>query len=450
MHMAHAPMRDGKWEMPENKYDSNLIASKNRLAPVKKLSIDRIELCGAVLNKRIEVFIEKEARYEFTESYHIVDSQIVQAMIQKESYGFNTFAGTRIGEIQQGTNPKDWYWIKSDLNIADYLTRGKTPKEIRAGSSWQKGPEFLRKPKNEWQVSQNCYEGKLPETLTVVMATEGSRIDTLETRINIDRHSSFIRLVKVTARVLAMYSKNERTKKASFYNVSKVLLPEDIEQAEFFWIRDAQRSIDINDRNLKRLCPRKRDDGIIIVGGRVERWVQMSYNKNEVILLPYNCRFSRLYAEHVHNQGHYGVSTTASKIRSRFWIIGIHRMVKSIKINCVTCKKLDKRLAEQVMGNLPTDRLKPAPPWNCTGIDLFGPFKVRDEIKKRAVGKAYGVIFTCLATRAVYVDLAPDYSTEKLFNGVEKIRMPERLSKETDLRQWHTVNRCKPRIDKDN
>ena len=49
--------------------------------------------------------------------------------------------------------------------------------------------------------------------------------------------------------------------------------------------------------------------------------------------------------------------------------------------------------------------------WHCTAIDLFGPFKIRDEVKKRTTGKVYGVIFNCLGTRAVQVELAPDYST---------------------------------------
>lgn len=64
-------------------------------------------------------------------------------------------------------------------------------------------------------------------------------------------------------------------------------------------------------------------------------------------------------------------------------------------------------------GKLPVERLKPSPAWTCTAIDLFGPFKFRDEVKKRTTGKMYGVIFNCLGTRAVHIDLAADYSTEK-------------------------------------
>lgn len=124
-------------------------------------------------------------------------------------------------------------------------------------------------------------------------------------------------------------------------------------------------------------------------------------------------RFSRLYGEHIHKRGHLGVLSTASKIHTKFWIFKLLKMVKSIRYNCVICKRLDKRLSEQIMGKLPVDRLKPSPAWTCTAIDLFGPFKIRDEVKKRTTGKTYGVIFNCFGTHAVHVDLAADYSTEK-------------------------------------
>lgn len=73
------------------------------------------------------------------------------------------------------------------------------------------------------------------------------------------------------------------------------------------------------------------------------------------------------------------------------------------------------------MGNLPTDRLKSAPPWYSTGIDLFEPFRIQDEVKKRTTSKTYGVIFTSLGTRAVYLDIAADYSTDKF------LMVPRRL-----------------------
>ncbi|XP_068756918.1 uncharacterized protein [Montipora capricornis] len=368
------------------------------------MSIDRIELCGALLNSRLKAFLRTQCRYKFVKCYHIVDSQIVHSMIQKESYGFNTFAATRVGEIQQNTNPKKWFWMENKYNIADWLTRGKKPNEINLDSAWQNGPSFLELPESEWPIHKTLTKEQLPELIkiasTITKPFSKDDKDTLASRINIDRYSDFGKLIRVTARILTMY---QRKPKSSFKHAGQ------------FWIMEAQKSMykDVEKGRYKRLCPRKNTDGIYVVGGRGERWIDMSHNKNEVILLPYDHRFSRLYSEHIHKRGHLGVLSTASKIRTRFWIVKLLKMVKSISYNCVICKKLDKRLSEQIMGKLPVDRLKPSPAWTCTAIDLFGPFKIRDEVKKRTTGKTYGVIFNCLGTRAVHVDLAADYSTEK-------------------------------------
>ena len=108
----------------------------------------------------------------------------------------------------------------------------------------------------------------------------------------------------------------QRTPKSSFKHAGKSLTPTDIAQAEKFWIMEAQKGMykDIEQGRYKRLCPQKNTDGIYVVGGRGERWIEMSLNKNKVFLLPYDHRLSRLYSEHIHKRGHLGVLSTASKI----------------------------------------------------------------------------------------------------------------------------------------
>ena len=101
-----------------------------------------------------------------------------------------------------------------------------------------------------------------------------------------------------------------------------------------------------------------------------------------------------------------------AKIRLKFWICGLARIVKSIKHHCVQCKRLDKEFVGQKMALLPEERLKPSAAWQYTNIDLFGPYSVKGEVNKRSRGKIYGVIFNCITCRAVYVDVATDYSTE--------------------------------------
>ena len=64
------------------------------------------------------------------------------------------------------------------------------------------------------------------------------------------------------------------------------------------------------------------------------------------------------------------------------------------------------------MAPLPVDKLKSSPPFYVCGIDLFGPFSIKGEVNKRSIEKGYGIIFTCLVIRAVYLDLATDHSTD--------------------------------------
>ena len=121
-------------------------------------------------------------------------------MIQKDSYGFNTFAATRIGEIQEGTKREDWYWTESKNNIADWITRGRKPQEIGQESIWQTGPNFLIQPENKWPIKQLTYKRELPERIKTVMTTQGMENDSLEQRINIHRYSNYNKLIKVTAK----------------------------------------------------------------------------------------------------------------------------------------------------------------------------------------------------------------------------------------------------------
>ena len=283
-----------RWMLNDGRYVSNLVASKSRIAPIEVASIVRLELSGAVLNKRLTCFIKKEMRLQFDREFHIVDSEIVRSMIQKQSYGFKTFVATRIGEIQEATEPEDWWWCKGELNVADLITRGKTPSEIGPESTWQRGPTFLQRPIEEWPIQQSCSEGNLPERAKIIMVADAREADTLANRIDVSRYSSYNKLLRVTARILAIYDNK------NFSSATKVLSAEDIQRAELFWIKECQKPImkTLNDDKVTfdkmyaKLCPQVRDDGVIVVGARAGRYVHFSYNKQEVPLLLYRHPFS--------------------------------------------------------------------------------------------------------------------------------------------------------------
>jgi len=404
-----------RWGTNSGQFETRLLASKSRIAPVKTLTIVRLELLGAVLSKRLRNSIEKETRVKFDRVLHIVDSEIVRAMIQRESYGFNTFASTRIGEIRNGTEPSEWYWVKGSDNIADVLTRGEIPCEIGENSIWQRGPQFLKLPIEDWPIRQDCSVQDLPETVGKLFKFEASvkPKSLISKLICIERFSNYHKLLRVTARILML-----KIKPYSLKRINESITVKSLQAAIHYWTTQSQLSIasELADGvkgqgQFRKLRPIIDEDGIYVVGGRAARWFEASYDKRLIPILAKD-EFSRLYVEMVHNKKHGGVESDVATVRLKFWIVGLRQLCVHVKDKCIYCRKLHKKVASQKMGLLPKERLKPAPAWCSVGIDLFGPLEVKGEVNKRCIGKVYGVIFFCLPTTAVHIDISSDYSTD--------------------------------------
>lgn len=110
----------------------------------------KAEVCGAVFAARLKRYIEKHSRMQVERWLHLLDSQTVLGAIQRESYGYQTFFANRVGEIQKSTSVEDWRWNPGEQNIADLITRGATPEDLKEDSVWQNRPEFLKRSLEEW------------------------------------------------------------------------------------------------------------------------------------------------------------------------------------------------------------------------------------------------------------------------------------------------------------
>ena len=206
-------------------------------------------------------------------------------------------------------------------------------------------------------------------------------------------------LIHVTARVISVFRFIPKPSLSNAFRFPVDFLP----NAELIWILEAQESIvkEIEGGAYRRLSPRKREDGVFVVGGRAVKLFLDNYYSPGLILLPHSHRLSFLYAPFGHELSHSGTATTIGKIRNRFWITRLNPMVKRIRNKCVRCRELNLKTQEQLMSELPLHCLKPAPAFHTTFIDLFGPFKIRGVVNKRSRGKAFGVLFTCGYSRVV-------------------------------------------------
>ena len=135
-------------------------------------------------------------------------------MISKESYGFNTFATNRISEIQSKTEVSKWYWVNGTLNIANWITGGKSPVDLQSQSVWQEGPVFLTLPVESWPIVIHADVTGLPDRIKTVFvaAVDGAVLETLESRIDIKHFSKFQLLINTTARVIKLYERYSRLK----------------------------------------------------------------------------------------------------------------------------------------------------------------------------------------------------------------------------------------------
>ena len=96
---------------------------------------------------------------------------------------------------------------------------------------------------------------------------------------------------------------------------------------------------------------------------------------------------------------------------------------------CVTCRRFRGQLQTQKMSDLPEERVTQAAPFHYTGMDVFGPFYVKEG---RKTLKRYGLIFTCLASRAFHLETLNTLETDSFISALR--RFINRRGKVRELR----------------
>ncbi|PIK56861.1 hypothetical protein BSL78_06264 [Apostichopus japonicus] len=130
-----------------------LIASKTKVAPLKALSISKLELMGAMLGLKLAGSISSVLCYRLEDVVFWVDSQNVLYWIRGRSKLFKPFVANRVGEIQHLTNPAQWRHVPGKDNPADLASRGTTVVKMIEHEKWSSGPEFLYGDPTCWPVN---------------------------------------------------------------------------------------------------------------------------------------------------------------------------------------------------------------------------------------------------------------------------------------------------------
>ena len=117
-------------------------------------------------------------------------------------------------------------------------------------------------------------------------------------------------------------------------------------------------------------------NGVLRLSGCLRR-ASLEFGERHPVLILKKNHVGDLKAHHYHGQVHHqGHQTTHNAIRpAGFWLIGGHSTVTRELSKCVTCKKLRGTAMEQLMVDLPADRMEVAPPFTNVASDVFGPWK---------------------------------------------------------------------------
>ncbi|XP_018397773.1 PREDICTED: uncharacterized protein LOC108775825, partial [Cyphomyrmex costatus] len=407
---------------PEGSISANFVASKTKVAPLKRLTIPRLELCGAVLLTKLVFHLLTVLDLKNQPIVMWTDSLITYTWLNNHPSRWKEFVYNRVSFIQESLPQAEWKFVPGHENPADAATRGLIPSQLLNDTCWWNGPTWLSQSTTMWpqRPAPHSQEKDLEEhTIKVhaVVIKPKSEWDLLS------RYSNLTKLYRITATCQRAISRFRRVPPSAFM---PTLTTQELETARNFWVKTTQRMFFSNEiqslsngqpisrsSHIVRLTPFLDASGLLRVGGRLQQSHLFETEKHPLIL-PKESALTPLIISHAHNQTlHGGTQVTLSYIRKEYWLIGGRAPVRSWILKCMKCTRFRQKRAQQLMGQLPTERVTPSRPFTHSGIDYAGPFIIKTWKGKNARSyKAYVALFVCFSTSAVHLELVTDYSAD--------------------------------------
>ena len=196
----------------DGQVEVRLVASKSRVAPIKRQTIPRLELLGALIlaplvNKLNSLGIESP-------SVLWTDSMTTLCWIKNKRV-WKQYVGQGVDEIRRLTHKDSWTHCPGEINPADLPSRGLTAKELSTSNTWWNGPNFLHNPVNQWpemsqpakteeeEIQQEAIKNEKVITHSMVNTGTSDSLDRgIDKIMDVERYSNIKTLLRVTAYVI--------------------------------------------------------------------------------------------------------------------------------------------------------------------------------------------------------------------------------------------------------
>ena len=388
------------------------VTASSKVAPKCATTIPRLELCAALEAARCASNLLCELKHKPTRVYMYCDSKIVLGYINNDQKRFKKYVENRINIIRSLTKKEQWHFVSTKENPADMACRPFLPDEL-IKSCWLDGPTFLWEPEySPSNLAENLGAESLPEekSLSSTLLIKEAPTETVFSGL-FERVNNFSKLVTIASLVLKFINKLKKRKESQTPREDAIFsLVRQAQQERFATTISMLKSKKTLPESfeISKLNPQLDCNNILRVGGRLAN-SSVAFSVKHPILLPKNHPFSLSVALHYHKRtkhqgsriGHFSI------IQEGYFIENGRQLIRKLISNCVICRRLRGKLCQQLMADLPSERLEEVPPFTHVGIDVFGPFYIHDGQNTRrhsATKKIWALILVCLPSRAIHLE----------------------------------------------